>query len=63
MGLLGNVLGSLISDLPQTVEGCDREIAKYEKWIIGSNSASKKKEYKQRLVDLKAQRKKLKAKK
>lgn len=63
MGLLGNVLGSFLSDLPQTVEGCDEEIAKYEKRIIGSNSASQKKEYKQRLVDLKAQRKKLKAKK
>lgn len=63
MGLLGNVLGSFLSGLPQTVEDCDKEIAKYEKWIIGSNSASQKKSYKQRIVDLKAQRKKLKAKK
>lgn len=63
MGLLGNVLGNLMTGLPQTVEGCDREIARVEKLIIGSNNAAVKKRYKQELVDLKAQRKKLMAKK
>lgn len=66
MGLLGNVVKGLWENLPQTVEGCDREILQLEKSLIdhkrwGHENAAAG--CKKRIAELKAQKKKLKAKK
>ena len=63
MGILGNAFKAILTELPQTVEGCDRAIADLEKQIINANTPQAKKSLKSKLVDVKAQRKKLKAKK
>ena len=66
MGLLGNVVKGLWENLPQTVEGCDREILSLEKNIISKRRFGDKNAVascKQRILDLKAQKKKLQAKK
>ena len=66
MGLLGNVVKGLWENLPQTVEGCDREIATMQKCILDHQRNGNKNgvtSCKKRIVDLKAQKKKLQAKK
>lgn len=49
--------------LPQTVEECDKHIARLEKEIISARDANTKKSLKRQLVDVKARKKELKAKK
>lgn len=66
MGLLGNVVKGFWENLPQTVEGCDREILKLEQNIIDKKRFGDKNAVascKKRILELKAQKKKLQAKK
>lgn len=66
MGLLGNVVKGLWENLPQTVEGCDREILSLEKSMIDHKRWGHKNAAdgcKKRILELKAQKKKLQAKK
>lgn len=66
MGLLGNVVKGLWDGLPQTVEGCDREILRLEKDMNSQKCRGDKygvARIKNRILDVKAQKKKLQAKK
>lgn len=67
MGLLGKAFDYFWSGgLPQTVEGCDNEIASLQKSILDHQRNGCKNgviNCKKRIVDLKAQKKKLQAKK
>ena len=66
MGLLGNVIKGFWENLPQTVEGCDREILGLEKAMIDHKRWGQKgaaDSCKKRILELQAQRKKLMAKK